>query len=1117
MSETDLQLGGGYIYQWECAILLALNYFFEPVRYNPTLFDLVNNFLGQVAEIHLEGEDRESGVELEDIALVSGDRRILIQVKTKQAEGERWTPTDPLLLKALYRFYDNPFLAEQSDDTRFVFLTNRPFNPDLVRVKSAIKKGTIAQCAEADKLREHLDGYAQEKKKTSIDVGRFPEMLARTALVEYLAVDEVKANVQAKLQAYGRRDWKQAYNLLYEHFSRQSTRVGGSTVIRASVIEVLGPPPEAALPPSLATVALPPRPPDYFVGRRKILDVLKARLAADSARTITALQGMGGIGKTATAQQLALEVQADFPGGIFWADLVANEGNPLPILAAWARLCGHEVGTLPDPQARAQAVRGMLGARLRDRGRLLAVLDDVREGWLEGAQTLKAALPPDVPLVLTTRDEEMAYALSAEVRRLDALPMDDALALLSQLAGAEVVQTKLPEAQALAERVGRLPLALELAGKLAARYARKPSWRLATLRAQVEAKAAEVLKLRGHPGLAATFAVTYEALPAEAQRLFRWLGAFALGPLKVAAVAGVIGLDEKETESALDELVSLAFLDWGETKSTYTIHPLLHEYAQTLLAEAGEADEAEQNHLAHYLAFAQVHAQKEPIAWDRLEEELLNLLLAAKRAVQTKDSTALVSFEEALLHDSEFLYIRGYYREVIDLFSQSLAVQEALGEQQNQPRSLNKLAFFYRLRGQYEKAQKHVEAALSLAVTLEDREQQADSLHYLGIIFEGRGKNELALGYFEEELEIRRKLNDPSRLANCLNSLGATQEFLGNYAEAKRCYNEALTIYNKVGDQSRIAMCIANRGIPSLYLGDYTNAMKDFEAALNQSRELDDREGIAQNLLNRSMVQSYLGDYSLSLQSLEESMSFYQEIGYKAHEALALSTLAQVYNALGDYPRAEEYLKAAEEQIREIGDKAVEVEYLNTLGAIHYEQGNYEGALEVYLQMEALAEETRMKYFLAQSKLGLSRICVARGGKEDLENAQRYAAEAIKLCQELQLASNEPRGHAYLGKANLLLGDQEMALQNCREAMRLLDTQKYVHGSEVEIYLNTIQVLAANDLEDERRQYLERAYEMIQATAAKIEDETLRQSYLDVPVNREILKTWERDCADKTP
>ena len=69
MGETDLQLGGGYRYQWECAILLALNYFFDPVRYNPTLFDLINDFLGGMTAIHLEGEDREKGVELEDVNL----------------------------------------------------------------------------------------------------------------------------------------------------------------------------------------------------------------------------------------------------------------------------------------------------------------------------------------------------------------------------------------------------------------------------------------------------------------------------------------------------------------------------------------------------------------------------------------------------------------------------------------------------------------------------------------------------------------------------------------------------------------------------------------------------------------------------------------------------------------------------------------------------------------------------------------------------------------------------------------------------------------------------------------------------------------------------------------
>ena len=56
MSQPDLQLGGGYTYQWRCAILLALNYLHEPVAYNQALHELVTGFLGAVDAIHLEGE-----------------------------------------------------------------------------------------------------------------------------------------------------------------------------------------------------------------------------------------------------------------------------------------------------------------------------------------------------------------------------------------------------------------------------------------------------------------------------------------------------------------------------------------------------------------------------------------------------------------------------------------------------------------------------------------------------------------------------------------------------------------------------------------------------------------------------------------------------------------------------------------------------------------------------------------------------------------------------------------------------------------------------------------------------------------------------------------------------
>ena len=126
MSGVDTQLGGGYVYQWDCAILMALDYFVQPVGFVPALHDLITGFLGQVTGLVLEGgiqdytADGESQerVELEDINLTAGNRRVLIQVKAKEDEAGAWTPSDDLLLKALYRFCKSPLLAGQPEETR---------------------------------------------------------------------------------------------------------------------------------------------------------------------------------------------------------------------------------------------------------------------------------------------------------------------------------------------------------------------------------------------------------------------------------------------------------------------------------------------------------------------------------------------------------------------------------------------------------------------------------------------------------------------------------------------------------------------------------------------------------------------------------------------------------------------------------------------------------------------------------------------------------------------------------------------------------------------------------------------------------------------------------------
>jgi len=308
--------------------------------------------------------------------------------------------------------------------------------------------------------------------------------------------------------------------------------VGGDMIVRQEA-------------PTTPTPAAPPRPPAHFAGRERELSKLIQALVAGEAVAITALQGMGGIGKTALAQKAAEMLQPHFPGGVLWWT-AGPRADIFTALDVWARHADprSDLSRLPEAEARAGVVRAML-AKL---GRLCAILDDV---WDEAAaRVLLAAIPPGCPILLTTRDADLAKALRCRVERLGALTVDESVALLEKLLGP--LRPPQPPLSGGAGGVGEaareiatltegLPLALELIAGLADSPADLPA-----LAQQLKHhKPLDTLKLgsgadREH-SVEACFALSYNALDPEAQRRFRALGVFAPAPFDEDAVLAVWG------------------------------------------------------------------------------------------------------------------------------------------------------------------------------------------------------------------------------------------------------------------------------------------------------------------------------------------------------------------------------------------------------------------------------------------------------------------------------------------------------------------------------------------------------------------------------------------------
>ena len=611
-----------------------------------------------------------------------------------------------------------------------------------------------------------------------------------------------------------------------------------------------------------------PPPKRDFTGRDEELAELHSHVHQQGGAMIYGLRGLGGVGKTELALKLAEEVGDDYPDGHLLVDLRGASEDPMSSADALAHVIrAFEPQTqLPESVA---ALRQIYLVVLEGR-RVLLLLDDAASA----EQVEPLLLHPACLTIVTSR---YRFALPKLHRQdLDALAPSAARELLQSLAPRLCME----EADELADVLGRLPLALRLAGSaFAERPTLQPEAYVGTLRRGQVLKAVE-----------GALRFNYEHLGEEARKCWRFLAVFP-GGFDTAAAAAVWGMETGEAEEVLGgDLYRVSLVECREGR--YRLHDLARDFAEARL-EAEERSAAEARHANHYVRVLREADRLYLKGGEKVLEglaffdpELGNVRAgqawAAAHAGDDQDAAASAkAYSEAGVY---CLTLRLHPHDWITWLEAGRSAAEMLDDQAAEGRHLGNLGLAYAAMGEVERAIEHYEQALVISREIGDRRGEGADLGNLGQAYAALGEVERAIEHHEQALAISREIVDRRGEGSHLGNLGNAYAVLGEVERAIEHYEQALVISREIGDRRNEGISLGNLGQAYAILGEVERAIEHYEQALVISREIGDSRGEGNHSWNLGLEYAKQGDLARAAELMQHCVDYERRIGHKDAE-----------------------------------------------------------------------------------------------------------------------------------------------------------------------------------------------------------------------------------------
>jgi tetratricopeptide (TPR) repeat protein len=607
---------------------------------------------------------------------------------------------------------------------------------------------------------------------------------------------------------------------------------------------------------------LPPR--GEFIGREREMEQVRQALASRSYLVV--IEGIGGIGKTVLALEVAHELwEKGLYEAVVWTTAKDRELDLNDILDTFARTVDYPyIAQLPPEEKPTEA------AKLMRAKKCLLLLDNFETIKDEAVSEFLLNLPEPSKALITSRHHAPGEARTIPLRSMEQC---EALALMRAEGGRlglESVQQAGDEILLrLYQATGGAPLAIK--------------WAVGQIKQKGQSLDSVLDSLYGARGdlFEFMFSRSWEMLSEDARRILMVMPIFATSASR-KAIEAASDVHTWDLNEGLGQLVEMSLVEVSsrlEEQQRYSVHPLVRAFAGAKLGKEPLKMDFESRAANYFLRWAEMYGGEDRCRYDELESERENILAMIGWFYNTGKWRAVVECVELMGH---FLNRRGYWYDCLEYGRIAIEASKKLDDKQACARlTIFALGWTRLLMGYREEAERLTRKGLGISKEAAYPRGIAIALRNLGVIALRQGELEKAKRLVEEDLEIWQRIGDLRWISRAKGTLGYVALNQRDYKSAKQHFEEGLRIGREIADNSEIASHMRRLGHVAKEQGDLEKAKQFYLEALQLKEKTGEILPIANNKLSISWIEEVQGNYTLAFSLARQALEVYERLGNK--------------------------------------------------------------------------------------------------------------------------------------------------------------------------------------------------------------------------------------------